>query len=223
MRAEPRSARTALAPHRLRSTSFVRSAEIRPDVDALLAHRSFTASTCAAQQDTQRSGESLGGRRAPPSAVEGRRSAGGGSGAPTRAVAPSHEIGGGVAQGPPLFGLRCSFGIWPGPCLAGRGPAPNHPVTRCNRGETLRIKGSSLGAIFLFQSTYHQFYKILVEHMQQRYIKLRFGDRNYFLDSVLPRRYDGRGADIYDTIRSFPELERHIPHTGIRIGDLVRN
>ena len=29
MRAEPRSARTALAPHRLRSTSFVRSAEIR--------------------------------------------------------------------------------------------------------------------------------------------------------------------------------------------------
>lgn len=36
-RAEPPSASTALAPHRLRSTSFVRSAEIRPDVDALLA------------------------------------------------------------------------------------------------------------------------------------------------------------------------------------------
>ena len=111
MRAEPRSARTALAPHRLRSTSFVRSAEIRPDVDALLAHRSFTASTCAAQQDTQRSGESLGGRRAPRSAVEGRRSAGGGSGAPTRTVAPSHEMGGG-RSGPPLFGLQLRvFGI----------------------------------------------------------------------------------------------------------------
>ena len=114
MRAEPRSARTALAPHRLRSTSFVRSAEIRPDVDALLAHRSFTASTCAAQQDTQRSGESLGGRRALWSAVEGWRSAGGG-GVAHRLARWLHRtrLGGGALKDRNF--LACSFGIWPGP------------------------------------------------------------------------------------------------------------
>ena len=142
-RPDPRSARTALDPHRLWSTSLVRSAEIRADVDALLAHRSFTASTCAAQQGGQRSGESLGGRRAPRSAVEGRRSAGRGAGAPTRAVAPSHEIGGGSLKDRHF--LACSFGIWPGPAwLAGA----RFPITRSRDavgGETLRIKGVIIG------------------------------------------------------------------------------
>ena len=144
-RPDPRSARTALDPHRLWSTSFVRSAEIRADVDALLAHRSFTASTCAAQQGGQRSGESLGGRRAPRSAVEGRRSAGGGAGAPTRAVAPSHEIGGGRSRTATFWLAASGFG------LAGRGPVPNHRSHDLLRdaigGKTLRIKGSSWGAI----------------------------------------------------------------------------
>ena len=98
VRRSARSARTALAPHHLRSTSFVRSAKILTDDDDLLGQRSRAASSCAAQQDTQRSGASLGGRRVPRRTVEGRRSAGGGSGAPTRTVAPSVKIEGGSSK-----------------------------------------------------------------------------------------------------------------------------
>ena len=124
-RPDPRSARTALDPHRLWSTSFVKSAEIRADVDALLAHRSFTASTCAAQQGGQRSGESLGGRRAPRSAVEGRRSArAGGWRTDSRGGSIARDWGG-VAQGPPRVGLQLRDLAW----LAGaRFPITGHTI-----------------------------------------------------------------------------------------------